>query len=216
MKLKKIMAIYVLLLLIVIPRGIAEAGATNDTIQNNESTSVFLTSFLTDGSSTTEKILVSEEEVIELKHTFSNLIQSALAVKSLQGLKNLIDRLINNNNPIISAIFKPFSKFRPLLNRGFVISFGHGFKFNPFKNNLKIRKKIDFWHYSSGKLIKDRTIIFKPLALKIKVLTGLQFGFMTRFTGIYVFIPRKLPEKGYTFFMGTARHINGLQVLPKI
>ena len=216
MKMKKIMAIYLLLLLMAIPSGIAEAGVANDTIQNNESTSVFLTSFLSDGSSTTERMLVSEEEVVELKNTFSNLIQSALAVKSLQGLKKLIDNLISNNNPIISAIFKPFSKFRPLLNRGFVISFGHGFKFNPFKNNLKIRKKIDFWHYSSGKLIKDRTIIFKPLALKVKVLTGLQFGFMTRFTGIYVFISRKLPEKGYTFFMGTARRINGLQVLPKI
>jgi hypothetical protein len=215
-KMKKIMAICVLLLLIAVPSGIAEAGVSNDSTQNNESTSVLLTSFSTDGSSTTEKILVSEKQVVELKNTFSNLIQSALAVKSLQGLKNLIDNLIGSNNPVLSAIFKPFKKFRPILNRGFVISFGHGYKFNPFKNNLKIRKKIDFWHYSSGKLIKDRTIIFKPLALKVKVLTGLQFGFMTRFTGIYVFIPRKLPEKGYSFFMGTARRINGLQVLPKI
>lgn len=216
MKMKKIMAIYVLLLLMAIPLGIAEAGEANDTIQNNGSTSVFLTSISTDGSSATEKILVSEEEVVELKNTFSNLIKSALTIKSLQGLRNLIKNLVGSNNPIISTIFKPFIKFRPLLNRGFVISFGHGFKFNPLKNNLKIRKKIDFWHYSSGKLIKDRTIIFKPLALKVKVLTGLQFGFMTRFTGVYVFIPRKLPEKGYTFFMGTARRINGLQILPKI
>ena len=46
----------------------------------------------------------------------------------------------------------------------------------------------------------------------MKVLKGLQIGFMSRFIGLYLFVARKLPEKSYTFFMGTARRINGIQL----
>ena len=76
----------------------------------------------------------------------------------------------------------------------------------------KIRKKVSFWHYSSGKLFKDRTLILKPLALKMKILTGSQFGMMTRFTGAYIYVPRTFPQKSYTFFMGIAKRVSGLQM----
>jgi hypothetical protein len=216
MKMKKIIAICLLLLLMAVPNTFAEASSSSDIAQNNRDNSIILTTIQEDGTSTTEEIISSEEEIVTLKNTLSTLIQRASFAKNWQRLQDIISNLINSNNPILSKMFKPLIKFRPLLNRALVISLGHNFKFNPFKNNLKIRKKLGFWHYSSGKIIKDRTIIFKPLALKLKVLSGAQIGFMARFVGIYIFIPRKIPEKSFTFFMGTARRIKGFQALPSI
>lgn len=216
MKMKKIMAICLLLLLMAIPSSTAEAGVANDNVQNDEGKSVIYTAFLSDGSSTTDKLLVSEEDVVELKNHLSTLLKEIINVKNWGGLNSIIDKFKANKNPIISKILQPLGIFNLFRSRAFVISLGHGYAFNPFKNNLKIRKKIDFWHYSSGKFLKARTVILKPLALKMKLLTGFQIGVMTHFIGLYIMIPRHLPEKSYTFFIGTARRINGIQILPNL
>jgi hypothetical protein len=104
-----------------------------------------------------------------------------------------------------------FSKLLPA--KTYVFSSGHGYKLNPLKKgSMKIRKILSIWHYSSGKILKDRTIILKPLALKLKILKGSQFGFMTRFTGIYFNVVRKFPQKSYTFFMGSVHQAFGMQI----
>ena len=63
-------------------------------------------------------------------------------------------------------------------------------------------------------MIDDRTIILKPLALNMKTLKGRQFGFMTRFLGVYLSVSRGFLRESYTMFMGTAHHINGIQLSP--
>lgn len=215
MKMKrKIMAIWVILLLVAIPLGIAEASETYEKEQDSENLIVELVSVKSDGGLTTEKMFLSEEKVVELENTLSIFLQTFQSAKNWEELADIIDSSIGTSNSLALTILKSYINLRLSKSRAFVISSGHGFNFNPFKkNDLKLRKDINFWHYSSGKLIEDRTIIIQPLALKMKLLTGIQFGFMTRFTGIYIFVSRRLPEKSYTFFMGTARRINGIQVL---
>ena len=210
---RKILAIWVILLLVTIPFGIVQASETLELEQNNETVTVELAAFESDEILTTETLVLSEEELIELKSTISVLIEKIQSSNSWEALEELINNLQRKNNPIISTIFKILSKFKLFRSRAFVISSGHSYKFNPFKKGgLDIRKKFTFWHYSSGERIKDRTIYFQPLAFNMKVLKGIQVGFMTRFTGIYIFIARKLPEKSYTFFMGTAGRISGIQL----
>lgn len=212
MKMKrKIIAIWVILLLIAIPFGIAQASETNEQEQNNETIPVEIATF-EEGIPTTEKVILSEEELVEFENTISALIDKIQSVTNWEGLKDIINGLLGSNALGIFSIFRSLLS-RLLPGRTYVISSGHGYKFNPFKkSSIKIRKKLSFWHYSSGEILKDRTIILKPLALKIKVLKGLQFGFMTKFTGIYIYVARKLPEKSYTFFMGMAQRANGIQL----
>jgi len=216
MKMKrKILAICVILLLVTIPFGIVQASETYEKEQNNETISVEITTFESDGITTTETVVLSEEELAGLENTVSILIERIQSAKNWEEIEGIIDNLPKANGIIFSIIFRILSKFRLFRNRAFVISSGHGYKFNPFKKSaVKIRKTFTFWHYSSGKILKDRTIFFKPLAFKMKILKGLQFGFMTRFTGIYIFVARRLPQKSYTFFMGTAGRINGIDVFP--
>jgi hypothetical protein len=211
---RKIMAIWVILLLVAIPIGVAQASESNDREQNNETVSVELITFESDEILSTETVVLSKEDLIELENIISILIVRIQSAKNWEEIEGIINNLPKTNGVILSIIFKILSKFRLSRSRAFVISSGHGYKLNPFKKSeLKIRKKFTFWHYSSGKIIKDRTIYFQPLAFKMKILKGIQFGFMTRFTGIYIFVARKLPEKSYTFFLGTAHRIKGIQIL---
>ena len=216
MKMKrKIMAIWVILLLIAIPISIAEANE-NTKETNNETLQAELAAVNPDGTLTTETMYLSEEEVTELENTIPVLIDKIQTAGSWENLLEIIRNFLKNS-PILNSILGLFTRFRKALYRSIVISSGHGFKFNPFKKtDFSLREKITFWHYSSDKLFKDRTIIITPLAFKMKILKGRQFGFMRNFFGIYLFIARKLPEKSYTFFIGTAQKARGIEVFPNI
>ena len=93
------------------------------------------------------------------------------------------------------------------------MSLGHSLKLNPFKkNSYKIRQNSKFWFYINGGKTEDRTIILKPFSLKFDILKGLQIGRMSGFFGIYIYIAKKFPQRCTTFFIGTARKINGLDI----
>ena len=214
MKMKgKILAIWIILLFFTIPFGIVNAGETYQTVQNKETVTVELSAFESDEILATETVVLSEEELVELENVITKLMDWIESVSGWEELENIINNLPIKSGIIKSIINKIFSKFSLFRSRAFVISSGHGFKFNPFKkSDFSIRKKLTFWHYSNGERMQDRTIYIQPLSFKMKILKGLQVGFMTRFFGIHIFVARKLPEKCYTFFMGTAGRINGIQL----
>ena len=209
---KKILAILIILLLTTMPLGIVHASETYEQKENNNTISIEIATLNSDEILKIEKILLTEEELIEFENTISILIEKIESAESWDEVEGIINNLLDGDKLGIFTIIKGlFSKI--LVGRTYVISSGHGYKFNPLKKgSMKIRKKLLLWHYSSGELLKDRTIILKPLALKMRVLKGSQFGVMTRFTGFFMYSARKFPQKSYTFFMGIARRASGIQM----
>ncbi len=209
---RKIMAIWIILLLITIPLGIVQASETAEIRENNETISVEIATLDSDEILKTETIFLTEEELIEFENTISILIDRIQSAESWEGIKNIINNALEGNKLGIFSIIKTLLS-KIISFRTYVISSGHGYKLNPIrKGSIRIRKKLSVWHYTSGELFKDRTIILKPLALKMRVLKGSQFGMITRFTGAFIYVARKFPQKSYTFFLGTARHVNGIQM----
>ena len=87
-------------------------------------------------------------------------------------------------------------------NRVFIVSQGWSHKLNLFKNNsADIYKLFNFWHYSNR---SDFGIPSGTFFLR----HGRLFNTDAKF--LHVYIARPLPEKSYTFFIGTAQHIVGL------
>ena len=196
-----------------IPSCITQASETQANEQSNGTVSIELVGVSEDGAITAETISISEEELAELENTISIIMDKIQSATSWEELQNIINNLPIKNGIITSLILKILSKFKLLISRGLIISLGHSFKLNPFKrNSFKLRQRLIFWYYT-GKT-SDRTIILQPLAFKMKILKGLQFGYMSKFFGIYIFIAKKLPQKSLTFFIGTVRRTNGIQLIP--
>jgi hypothetical protein len=209
---RKVMAILIILLLMTLPLGVVQASNTIKNKTKNEYIPVEITTFNSDNILKTETIHISEQDLEEFENSVSILMDKIQSANSLQAIRDIIKNFLEGNNLGILTLLKTLLS-KIISFRTYVISSGHGYKFNPLKKgSIKIRKKVSFWHYSSGKLIKDRTLIIKPLALKMKILRGSQFGMMRRFTGAYIFVPRKFPQKSYTFFMGIAKRVSGLQM----
>jgi len=209
---RKILAIWIILLLLTIPFGIAQASERQGLEIRNENIVIEISTFNSDEISKTETLLLSEEELVEFENIISILFDKIQSVKSWTEFKGIIENLLKGSNLGIFSIFRSLL-LKLLPGKTYVFSTGHGYRFNPLKKgSMKIKKLFSLWHYSSGKILKDRTIILKPLALKMRILKGLQFGLMTRFTGVYIYVARKFPQKSYTFFMGTVRRAYGMQV----
>jgi len=212
---KKIVAIFVVLLLTALSLNVAEAGDINTATEENNTFIVEYGNVNEDGTFTTEQVYLTEEEVVELETQISSMMAEIETAENIESIGAIIDKYLPQSTPIFSGIFKIFSAIKNLFNRAIVISSGYGYSFNPFrKSSIKIRKTFAIWHYSPEKIFKGRTIIIRPLKLKLKVLKGLQVGFMTRFIGIYLNIKKSFPQKSYTFFMGLARRAIGVQLLP--
>jgi len=209
---KKLMAIWMVSLFVAISFTFAEAGETQTIDQNDETISIELAALNDDNILTIESIAISEEELIELENTISIIMDEIESANSWEEIEEVINNIPTTEGIITTLIKKIISKFTGSRNRGFVISCGHSYNFNPFKKNaLSIRKKFVFWRYSTEKLILDRTIIYRPL-FKLDTLKGRQFGYMRNFIGIYLFVPQRFPQKSLTFFIGTARKISGREL----
>lgn len=172
-----------------------------------------------DGKLTTEELYITEEELTELEDSvtlFMNKIESTTDF-DWSFLRDLLEKIFGDDNSLFGSIFRIYSSLKISRNRGFVISSGHGIDFSLLKKtSVKIRKKLGFWYYNSKEFIDDRTIIVKPLALSLKILTGRQFGIMARFFGMYISVSRGFLANSYTFFIGTAKHINGFDFSPVV
>lgn len=192
-----------------------------------------------DGTLEAETFLLSEEQILEFETFFATITQKMESASSWEEIKVILDEVPDMSGLLIEIVNKIICKIKALINkiiikmkfmfdhisakinlyfnRGFVASFGHNYKLNPFKKSeIKSMKNFVIWRYSNKARLKDRTVIFKiikdPLDAKIKILKGVQIGFMTNFIGLYVYYARGFPAHCTTFFLGLARYINGLQL----
>ena len=106
----------------------------------------------------------------------------------------------------------------PLGKRVFVVSFGRNNIFNPlrsFQINL-FRPATLFWYYAgtSERIITDKTIIIDPYPLNFKVIDGRQIGMMRRFVGVYIYKPSSESGGSFTFFIGYAARVLGVDLSP--
>jgi len=216
MKLKrKIIAIATVLLLLAIPLSIVEAREQPES-NKNEIYKVEILTVKSDGKIKNEEIPISDADFAEFEAKISQVMDEIPTVIGWESLLELIKKIFGQDNPFLGNIFEMFSKLKIFGRRGFVISSGHGYDLSPLKRmSFKIRKTLGFWYYDSNQMIDSKTIIVKPLALKMETLSGGQIGYMTGFTGVYFKISRGFLKESYTFFMGTARHINGFDFIPK-
>ena len=214
---RKIIAIWIILLLIAIPINIAGASETSEKEEKNSAILAELTTVASDGSLIIKNLQISEEDLAELESALSMIMDQIQSKNDLDEnvLRDIIEKILGDNNPLFGRILRLFRTLKLTRNRGFVISSGHGRDYSPLKRiSFKISKKAAIWHYNSNGIINDRTIILKPLALNMKILNGRQFGVMTGFLGVYLSVSRGFLKESYTMFMGTARHINGIQLSP--
>lgn len=214
---RKIIAIWIILLLIAIPISIAGASETSVKEKKNSAVLAELATVESDGSLIIKNLQISEEDLAELESAISMIMDQIQSKNDLDEnfLREIIEKTLGNDNPLFGRILRVFRALKLTRNRGFVISSGHGRDYSPLKRiSFKISKKAAIWHYNSNGIMNDRTIILKPLALNMKILKGRQFGVMTGFLGFYLSVSRGFLKESYTMFMGTARHINGIQLSP--
>jgi len=210
---RKIMATLIVLLFLIVPISGVQASETNNVKDNIRNILVEIADVGADGNFITEKFLLNENELFDLQNLISELMEKIQNTNDRNAINRIINTFLGGKHPVIKAMSKILFKGKLSKTRSFVISSGHSFDLNPIKKtSLKIRKTFSLWHYSSNELFKDKTLIIQPLALKLKTLKGTQLGIMTRFRGLYMHISRNLPNKSYTFFMGTAKNIMGFQM----
>ena len=176
-----------------------------------------------DGTVIIEKFTLSEQEFKELEVMLSEVMEKIESATDHYDVMNILNIFLRTSrHPALSFILKPLNSYDMFRNRVFIISQGWGHKLNPFKNSsVEAYKLFNFWHYTNRSEfgMPSGTFILRhgrPFDIDAKYLRGIQVGMMTRFKGIYVYIARPLSEKSYTFFMGTAHHVVGLDfALPK-
>ena len=223
----KIIAIFVIMTLIAISFSAAQASEINK-IEKNDEISIEIGTLTEDGFSEIETFLLSDGQILELETFFATITQKMESAGSWEEINCILDEIPDTPGPLIEIVNKIIlkikfiihnilAKFKLYFNRGFIVSFGHNYKLNPFKKSeIKLMKNFAMWRYSNKAMLKDRTVIFKmikdPLDAKIKTLKGMQLGFMVNFIGLHIHIARKFPAHSTTFFLGIARYINGLQL----
>ena len=223
----KIIAIFVIMTLIAISFSAVQASEINK-IEKNDKISIEIGTITEDGASEIETFLLSEGQILELETFFATITQKMESATSWEEINFILDEIPDMPGTLMDIINKIIlkikfiihnilAKFKLYFNRGFIVSFGHNYKLNPFKkSDIKLMKNFAMWRYSDKALLKDRTVIFKmtkdPLVSKIKTLKGMQFGFMVNFIGLHIHIARKFPAHSTTFFLGIARYVNGLQL----
>jgi len=172
-----------------------------------------------DGSITTERIELTEQEFVELQTTLSKLMEELESATDLDDVENIIESTSFQNgifglkHPVLDWILDFLSSYKLPRSRAYVISQGWGFKMNPFKNHeINIYRPITVWQYSNrwGYDLPDKTFILKPNPFNTEVLHGRQLGMMTHFFGLYIFVTQPNPQKCWTFFMGSARRVGGI------
>ncbi len=206
---RKIVAIFAIFIMVSIPLGIVNAGET----QEKKTIRIALSTISEEGNILTENFYTSEKELTDFQNLITNLFEKVENLENIDGILELLQRFQLRKNPLFSNALKLFNRNKICKNRAFILSSGTCYEINPLKTNeFKMRKSFSFWRYSEGS-INPRTIILKPFRFNVKNLVGNQFGFMSKFTGIYIHISRTIPEKSYTFFMGTAKNAMGINFM---
>ncbi len=209
-----IIAVAVVLLFV----GLAFNPATaKNTIRNEENKGILLEylSISEDGKTLREKLMLSEDELKDLSDMFSQIfekINEKLSINKFQVFLKSFELLVKY--PKLRELVVNFVKLRySLRTRALVMSHGMCYKLNPLrKSEFKVKQKMSTWRYNSGGPFSSKTYILRPFKSDFEVLNGIQMGVMYKFSGIYMYVARKVPELSYTLFMGTARLANGFDL----
>jgi hypothetical protein len=164
----------------------------------------------------TEKLSLSRQELNELQDGLTQLIDKLQSVSTDDELTKITESVFMGKRyqPILSLILDLLGQIRIIKNRDFVISQGWNYNFNSNKEQkTSLYKFLNIWYYLpySSMNFSSRTFILKHSRINFETdsLVGMQIGMMSRFRGIHIYIPRVFPEKSYTFFIGTAKHVVG-------
>jgi len=191
--------------------------SANEIIEENQTYDVKLATVTEDGSTEVIETTLTEQEFGELQANLEKLDQLLETATSKEDVMDIIRTFpfFNGKHPILSWLLNLFSVYQLPRSRAFVFSHGWGYKMNPLKGNIvDMYRPFTMWQYSSRSRftipIPAKSFIIRFSPFDINFLQGTQVGFMTRFIGLYIHISQPLPQKSYTFFLGSARHIGGL------
>ena len=170
-----------------------------------------------DGSLSTIQLELTDEDQTSLQYSLSQLITALEGASTIEDMEDIITSSSLNKrfSPLLSFILDTISKLRMVRNRVFIISQGWGYTLNPNKTkDIEFHKFLCSWYYAprSNWNMTSKTLIIRHsrIELEFENLNGRQLGIMNRFRGIHIVIPREFPEKTYHFFLGTAKHVGGM------
>ena len=166
-----------------------------------------------------EKITLSEQEFTGLKTKLFSLFDGLKSKTDKKGIMDVLTTFIDSNDqPLLNKILTSLFNSRILGNNKLVFSLGYGYNLNPFKESkTAVKKPFTFWCYadaSNQMLIPSITEVVSLNPFEVKTFTGAQMGFMLRFRGFQIQIVQPLPQKSYTFFIGTAQYVGGFEFTP--
>ena len=165
-----------------------------------------------------EDVSLPVSEVTAFKTKISDFMNSLDSVNDYTDLLATIQDFFGEKqgSSLLKDALQNIDGFSLFSKRVFVISYGHNPTVNLFKKfqfNL-LRPATLFWYYSgkSQHLISDKTLIIDPYPFDVRVLDGRQMGFMKRFVGIYIYKPSSTISESFTFFIGYAYKVAGVDL----
>ena len=166
-----------------------------------------------------EKVILSEREFTSLKSKLLPLFDDLKAKTDKKEAMDVLTAFLDcNDQPLLNKIFESLLDSIIFGNRKLVVSLGCGYNLNPFKDSkTAFNKLFTLWSYTDASnqlAIPSSTEIVSLSPFEIKTFTGAQIGFMLRFKGFHIRIVKPLPQKSYTFFIGTAQYVGGFEFTP--
>ena len=219
MKKIKAIAIFLTLVFIALP-ATSTMGAISQK-EEIETTTLEYTFFKSDGSINTKEIIFTKEDISQFSDIVAFLFEKISSKKYFDfDIREIIDDLKEEfGQSGLLSIFSSLSNLRPLQKRVFIMSNGHGAKFDlHFKSDISMRKSLTFWHYfgNTKSITPSKTLIIDPIPIQpfYKILDGWQVGMMSRFIGFYIRIPGNFMEQkqSQTFFFGYAAKVRSIDL----
>ncbi len=178
-------------------------------IEKENRTTISYAILNSDGTIEQQSVSLTDRELTDL---ISRLTQLMNILKTFHGDWSIIDSLLGGH-PLLQKLLTYLLSSDVLGNKKIVASFGLGRCFNPFKElKTSIIRPFTFWHYSNTIIsqqipLPSTTVIVDLNPFKISTFKGFQIGFMLKFRGFYLYIPRQLPEQSITVFIGVTPSI---------
>jgi hypothetical protein len=169
-------------------------------------------------SVTEEDLVLPESEETTFKTKISEFMDSLDSVNDYTELLATIQDFFGEKqtSTLLKDAFQNIDGFSLFSKRVFVISYGHNptvSLFRKFQFNL-FRPAMLFWYYTgnSQHYISDKTLIIDPYPFDVRMFDGRQMGFMKRFVGVYIYKPSGTVADSYTFFIGYAYKVAGIDL----
>jgi len=170
-----------------------------------------------DGTITKETMDLTEEDVADLEITIRDLLELLRGDLQLEEIVNLLSGIFDGQrHPILYRLITYILSTEAIAENKLVVSQGWGIDLLPFqKTKTKFVKPLITWRYAENSdmfPIPSTTAVLNLNPYEVQTFSGGQLGFMLKFKGVYVHIPKNLPEQSYTFFLGSAKYVFGLEL----